>query len=420
MGSSFNKHDPARRLRLVGVADSADELVLSNGDGEEFYLPITDALRNAATRPIGRPSAAAADEAAKELSPREIQARLRAGATVAELAEQHDLDPASLEVYATPIVAERDWIARQAQELEVAAPQLGNQAYEAVFGDEPALLGEMVSHRLEALGLDPETVEWDAWRDEESTLWTISANFSVEGLGDSSIGDPPPALWSYKLQSKHLENSNRWAQVLSEFGPADSPVASTSPRNFLTSVTHRPFDADSDAQQSSRIPYQPNESHEELLDVLHARRGQRLGVDEESDDELAAMITREEEPVVPQRPKLLVPDEHDEAAPEELDHEISTVTTEVEVAWSDDEAEDPAEWDGREVVAGEFEPPHTDDQATESPAAEEPSDQAEAVVDDTANPATEDTKKTEQSSRSRKRPTVPSWDEIIFGTRKDN
>src|SRR5690625_4177523 len=151
MGTSF-KHDPARRLRLVGVADSADELVLSNGDGEEFYLPITDALRNAATRPIGRPSAAAADEAAKELSPREIQARLRAGATVDELAAQHNLDPASLEVYATPIVAERDWIARQAQALEVAAPQLGNQAYETVFGEEPAMLGAMVTHSMATLG----------------------------------------------------------------------------------------------------------------------------------------------------------------------------------------------------------------------------------------------------------------------------
>src|SRR5699024_2331263 len=90
MGSSF-QYDPARRLRLVGVADSADELVLSNGDGEEFYLPITDALRNAATRPIGRPSAAAADEAAKELSPREIQAKLRAGSTIDELAAQHEV-----------------------------------------------------------------------------------------------------------------------------------------------------------------------------------------------------------------------------------------------------------------------------------------------------------------------------------------
>jgi hypothetical protein len=420
MGSSF-KHDPARRLRLVGVADSADELVLSNGDGEEFYLPITDALRNAATRPIGRPSAAAADEAAKELSPREIQARLRAGATVDELAAQHNLDPASLEVYATPIVAERDWIARQAQELEVAAPQLGNQAYEAVFGDEPALLGEMVNHRLEALGLDPETIKWDAWRDEGSTLWTVSANFSVEGLGDSSIGDPPPALWSYKLQSKHLENANRWAQVLSEFGPADSPVASTAPRNFLSTVNDAPFDVESNTGGSSRVPYEPNESHEELLDVLHARRGQRLGVDEESDDELAAMITREEEAAVPQRPTLVVSDDGPGSDEQPEPQDSPALTTEVEVAWSDNEADDLADWDGREVVAGEVEPSDFGESQAVVDSSKDRSAEPAARTDDIGDAQPDDAEeKAEQPSRSRKRPTVPSWDEIIFGTRKDN
>src|SRR5690625_5617464 len=151
--------------------------------------------------------------------------------------------------------AELDRIARQAQEFEFSAPKLGNQAYEAVFGDEPALLGEMVNHRLEALGLDPETLKWDAWRDEGSALWTVSANFSIDGLGDSSIGDPPPALCSYKLMSKHLENANRWAQVLSEFGPADSPAASTSPRGRLSTVTDTPFDIESDGASSASGPY---------------------------------------------------------------------------------------------------------------------------------------------------------------------
>ncbi|MFD6813840.1 septation protein SepH [Enteractinococcus coprophilus] len=414
MGSTI-RNDSARRLRLVGVADNADELVLSNSDGEEFYLPITDALRNAATRPIGRPSAAAADEAAKELSPREIQSMLRAGATVDELAEQHEVDRASLEVYATPIIAERDWIARQAQDIEVAAPQLGNQAYEAVFGDEPASLSEMVSHRLEVMGLDPETLEWDAWRDADSTLWTISANFSVQGLADSSIGDPPPALWSYKLQSQHLENANHWAQVLSEFGPADSPLAATSSRGFLTTVGDHPFDVESDASPG-HDPYAPNETHEELLDVLHARRGQRLGVDEESDDELAAMITRDDQPVIPQRPKLVVSEEYGD-----IDHEVSAVTTEVEVAWSDDQAEDPAHWDGREVVAGEFVP--AEDSVEEPEEAVVGPQPPQAEMDHNAEvEATNDDelKKTEQPNRSRKRPTVPSWDEIIFGTRKDS
>lgn len=412
MGSSI-KHDSARRLRLVGVADNGDELVLSNGDGEEFYLPITDALRNAATRPIGRPSAAAADEAAAELSPREIQSMLRAGATVEELAVHYDADRDRLEVYATPIVAERDWIARQAQELEVAAPQLGNHAYEAVFGDEPALLGEMVAHRLEVMGLDPATVQWDAWRDSDSMLWTISANFSIEGLADTSIGDPPPALWSYKLQSQHLENANRWAQVLSEFGPADSPVASTSPRSRLTSVTDAPFDLESEAQTRSSPADSGNESHEELLDVLHARRGQRLGVDEESDDELAAMITRDEEPAAPLGPKLVVSE--DEETQQGRDGEVSDWTTELEVAWSDEDADDPADWDGQEIVAGDFGQDADDDTGAD----QQRDGQTDAFDDMTKDDTAEALKKSEQPSRSRRRPTVPSWDEIIFGTRKD-
>lgn len=416
MGSTI-KHDPARRLRLVGVADNAEELVLSNGDGEEFYLPITEALRNAATRPIGRPSAAAADQAAKELSPREIQAMLRAGATVDQLAEQHDIDRDSLEVYATPIVAERDWIARQAQEIEVASPQLGNQAYEAVFGDEPAFLGEMVEHRLESMGLDPESLEWDAWREADTTLWTVSAHFSVEGLADSSIGDLPPALWNFKLHSKHLDNANRWAQVLSEFGPADSPLATTTTRGFLSTVKDTPLDGTA-GSTGHRVPVVPDESHEELLDVLHARRGQRLGVDEESDDELAAMITRDEQAVTPQRPTLIVSD-HDD-----LDQDVSTATTELEIAWSEDISDETTEWDGREVVAGEF-IPHEDspvEDGTESldPADEELDGQTDAFEDMSEQETGEALKKAEQPGRSRKRPTVPSWDEIIFGTRKDS
>ncbi len=415
MGSSI-KHDSARRLRLVGVAENGDELVLSNSDGEEFYLPINDALRNAATRPIGRPSAAAADEAATELSPREIQSMLRAGSTVGQLAAHYDMEQKRLEVYATPIVAERDWIARQAQELEVAAPQLGNHAYEAVFGDEPALLGEMVTHRLAAMGLDPESVQWDAWRDAESTLWTVSANFSVEGLGNSSIGDPPPALWTYKLQSQHLENSNRWAQVLSEFGPADSPVASTSPRGRLSTVTDAPFDLESDAPSQKSHPSTGHETHEELLDVLHARRGQRLGVDEESDDELAAMITRDEEPTAQLRPKLVV--SHDDESENKFDHEDSEWTAEYEIAWSDADAEDPAEWDGQEVIAGED---RHDRAASDHVGIDQQLEGQTDALDDMADTETgEAVKKSEQPSRSRRRPTVPSWDEIIFGTRKDS
>lgn len=389
---SSHKHDSSRQLRLVGVADG-EELVLSNNDGEEYYLPINDALRNATTRPIGRPSAAAADKAATELSPREIQAMLRAGTTIDELEAQYNTERDSLEVYATPIIAERDWIARQAQDIEVAAPQLGNHQYEEVFGDEPALLRQMVDHRLKALGIDTGTVQWDAWKDQGAQVWTISADFSTQGTADTSVGDLPPALWSYKPQSKHLENVNRWAQVISEFAPADTPLQYTLGKAPLSSVSHESSDLLDTASRQNNM-YQADESHEQLLDVLHARRGQRLGVDEESDDELATLITRDEHPEQPQRPTLVVSHDFEETPSSPvipLPHKPS----------------EPA--------------PSSREKYSEIPtsSAEEIEGQTDAFDEISDESTGEALKKTESSSRARKRPTVPSWDEIIFGTRKD-
>lgn len=118
------------------------------------------------------------------------------------------------------------------------------------------------------------------------------------------------------------------------------------------------------------------------------------------------MITRDEEPNLPQRPKLVISDDTINETAERP--EPVNVTTEGEVAWSDDEADDPADGNGREVVAGEVSP--TDHEADSDQPVEESED---------ASDATEAEKKSEQSNRTRKRPTVPSWDEIIFGTRKD-
>src|SRR5690625_6722846 len=92
MGSSI-KHDSARRLRLVGVDDDGDELVLSNSDGDEFYLPITDALRKPPLHPFGRPSLQPRAEAQLELSRREIRPSLPAGAPVEKPAFTPDLIP---------------------------------------------------------------------------------------------------------------------------------------------------------------------------------------------------------------------------------------------------------------------------------------------------------------------------------------
>lgn len=293
-------------LRLVGVHDDGTHLLLSGAGGEMFQLPIDEALRTA-SRPAPRP---ASERPAIPLSPRDIQARIRAGATAADVAELSGLPLAKVERYEGPVLAEREYVAQQARKVEVASPSPGHDIYRSAFGDNPATLGDMVSHRLSAHGIDPSSVEWDSWRRQDGT-WTVSASFEANTGGKAGIGEEPPALWTFSPSRKSLHNANRWAQQLSELEPLDGPV----PARRLSAVSDRPFDFEADADSVRPLPgseAQPEGKESDgLLDMLRSRRGQRLGVDEDSDDALALLLTHGV-PAAHPRPSEVVPeaDEH--------------------------------------------------------------------------------------------------------------
>ncbi|WP_457966786.1 septation protein SepH [Arthrobacter sp. D1-29] len=276
-------------LRLVGVHDDGEHLLLSGAGGEMFQLPIDEALR-AASRSSAKASAATAPIA---MSPRDIQARIRSGATAADVAELSGLPLAKVERYEGPVLAEREYVAQQARKIEVASPSPGHDAYRSVFGDNPASLGDMVAHRLSAHGIDPSSVEWDSWRRPDGS-WTVVARFALKNDGTPGIGEEPPALWTFSPARKALQNANRWAQQLSELEPLDGPV----PARRLTAVSDRPFDFETDAgaaaarnAAATHSGPQPVKESDGLLDMLRSRRGQRLGVDEDADDALALLLT---------------------------------------------------------------------------------------------------------------------------------
>ncbi|WP_313820890.1 septation protein SepH [Citricoccus sp.] len=469
-----------QELRLVGVQEDGGHLLLSNEAGEEFSLPVTEALRSAATRPIGRPSARAADAAAGVVTPRDIQARIRAGATAEEVSAESGVDLERVRKYEGPVLAERDWIAHLARQVEVAAPQTGHDLYRSTFGEEPALLGDMVRHRLTSLGMDPATAQWDAWRNPEG-FWTISLHFSTDGHDGSAsaIGDRSPALWTYRQSSQHLDNQNRWAQVLSELDPLDGPFGG----RRLSAVGDRPFNVEEDetpapaAPSAAPVPRPAvdQDSQDDLLDVLRARRGQRLGVDEDGDDELALMLTRDEQSSTgASRPRLTVAstpsDQDDEAdvdgdadnTDDPGDHADGGTSDETSTSrWSrrfgrttpaasaDHDAwavaEDDAEHDhgedtdggnsGDDGAADAAAPEH--EAADEQPAPEVHPDQTALDFgadgtprsrngeDEPAKSAGDKGRTTGRKPGARtasaksKRPSVPSWDEIVFGRKGD-
>lgn len=278
-------------LRLVGVHDDGGHLLLSGAGGEMFRLPIDEALRVAASRTPAQ-VAARAGTPAVTMSPRDIQARIRSGASAAEVAELSGLPLANVQRYEGPVLAERGYVAEQARKVEVATPLPGHDAYRAAFGDNPATLGEMVAHRLTAHGIDPSTVEWDSWRRTDGS-WTVVARFETNPAAPATIGEEPPAMWTFSPARKSLHNANRWAQQLSELEPLDGPV----PARRLSAVSDRPFDVEADGN-GARAGHNSGardgsgvREADGLLDMLRSRRGQRLGVDEDGDDALALLLT---------------------------------------------------------------------------------------------------------------------------------
>ena len=236
------------------------------------------------------------------MSPRDIQTRIRNGATAAEVAELSGIPLEKVQRYEGPVLAEREYVAQQARKVEVASPAPGHDVYRSVFGENPASLSDMVEHRLRAYGVEPSTLEWDSWRRPDGS-WNVVARFEPKPGGPAGIGEEPPAMWTFHPARKSLQNANRWAQQLSELEPLEGPV----PTRRLTAVSDRPFDFETDAEAAARTAtgqhsiihqmlLQQDRIHQEqdadgLLDMLRSRRGQRIGVDEDADDALATLLT---------------------------------------------------------------------------------------------------------------------------------
>ena len=275
-------------LRLVGVHEGGEHLLLSGKGGETFRLRMDEALRVAVSRSMHRSTAAAARPEGPAMAPRDIQARIRSGASAEEVAEASGLDLAHIRRYEGPVRAERDYVARQAQSVEVAAPlSAAHDGYRSTFGDSPVNLGDMVNHRLKAFGVDPDSVKWDAWRRPDST-WDVVARFDLQDASQVSVGEEPPARWTFSPLRKSISNANRWAQLLSELEPLDSPL----PSRRLTAVADRVFDFEAAAAEEDVEIVEADEDNANLLEVLRSRRGQRLGTDEDGDDALAAMLAK--------------------------------------------------------------------------------------------------------------------------------
>ena len=87
-----------RELRLVGVDEGA--VTLETLDGEKLRLPVDEQVRSAVR------SAAVHSTKALSLTPREIQDRIRAGHTIAEIVEATGVAEDFVSKFAQPVMDE--------------------------------------------------------------------------------------------------------------------------------------------------------------------------------------------------------------------------------------------------------------------------------------------------------------------------
>jgi hypothetical protein len=257
-------------LELVGLHEDGEHLVLVAPDGARFRVRIDEPLRAAVRRDRPQLEQLRA-ESAGTLSPREIQARIRAGATTQEVADSAGLPVERVRRYEGPVLAEREHVAEQARSTrvgrDVGAPTLG----------------DLVTDRLAARGVDPASLAWDAARDA-SGPWVVLARFAV---GDTEH----EARWTFDLAKRTVVADEDEARWLSETELPDEPVS----RRHLAAVRDVVFDFQGDGSLGTPHEVAADEPEPEpvpdpqaetasLLDDLRSRRGVRQAVELDDDD----------------------------------------------------------------------------------------------------------------------------------------
>jgi hypothetical protein len=171
-----------RALRVVGILENDGEfsVVLEDAERRERYtVPADEQLRAAARGDLTRLGQNAI-EVESQLRPREIQARIRAGASVEQVATMAGVPLQKIERFAYPVLLERS---RTAEVAQRAHPVRAD-------GPDSRMLGDVVANTFGVRGQEYADVEWDSWKGEDGK-WVVALSWSA---GHSDIR----AHWTFQ------------------------------------------------------------------------------------------------------------------------------------------------------------------------------------------------------------------------------
>ncbi|MCX5310158.1 MULTISPECIES: septation protein SepH [unclassified Streptomyces] len=347
-------------LRVVAVSNDGTRLVLKAADSTEYTLPIDERLRAAVRNDRARLGQIEI-EVESHLRPRDIQARIRAGASAEEVAQFAGIPVDRVRRFEGPVLAERAFMAERARKTPVRRPgeNTGPQ------------LGEAVQERLLLRGADKETVQWDSWRRDDGT-WEVLLVYRV-------AGEPHSASWTYDPPRRLVQAVDDEARSL--IGETDDVAAPEPSFPFVPRIARlprdRPLDRALDRQMERPAPPPPPEPDERIVTASASERDSLTSL-------LEAVPSFRGDMVVPERPAPPEPPPTTSAAQEpEADEPPAAAASAGAGSAYADVLMPRAVAGHRDRLTGT-----TDRQA-----------EADGV-------------------RPGRRAAVPSWDEIVFGTRR--
>ncbi len=145
-----------RALRVVGIGQDG-EVVLEDSERRERFVVASDERLRAAARGDVTRLGQITIESESPLRPREIQARIRAGASVEQVADIAGLPLQRVERFAYPVLLERSRTAELAQRAHPVRAD----------GPDPRTLAEVVSGTFSLRNQSFDEAEWDSWRGED-------------------------------------------------------------------------------------------------------------------------------------------------------------------------------------------------------------------------------------------------------------
>lgn len=350
------------QLRVIGSEDEA--LVLATESGQRFTLAVDAVLRAELKRSHRQEDAA---NRGPRPSPRDIQARVRAGLTAAEVAEALEITIDDVERYAAPVLAEREHMVGQA--LAVPVLVAGDLDGSPTFGD-------AVRAKLNDAGAVGE--RWTSWK--EPGGWVLKLEFTASDVAHD-------ARWGFDPKRSTLSPRNADATQLSRQGPLPDGLIprlralDTPLKADVAAADHAEPTIDERASRPHALQVSPEQPAAEATPSATAavqraaikRAPEQTQTSSETADLLEALRRRRGQ-------RTPAPTEHDEPASRPAASVSSTPVALFDALEPDDDG------DGGETPAS------APDRHTAS--AGEP--------------------------RRKGRSSMPSWDEIVFGARTDD